>query len=56
MPIASTTIFNISIYNNNNDTKLLNEILSDMYHCAQAVSPTQFHHMLKAIADKGRLH
>jgi NAD-dependent histone deacetylase SIR2 len=56
MPMASTTIFNMSMYNNDDDTKLLNEILSDMYHRAQAASPTQFHHVLKAIADEGRLH
>ena len=54
--MASTTIFNMSMYNNDDDTKLLNEILSDMYHRAQAASPTQFHQVLNAIADEGRLH
>ena len=27
-----------------------------MYHRVQAASPTQFHHLLKAIAEEGRLH
>jgi len=44
------------MYNNDDDIKLLNEILSDIYHRAQTVSPTQFHYVLKAIADEGRLH
>jgi NAD-dependent SIR2 family protein deacetylase len=56
MPMASTTIFNMSMYNNDEDTILLNEMLSDMYQRAQAASPTQFHHVLKAIAEEGRLH
>jgi NAD-dependent histone deacetylase SIR2 len=56
MPMASTTIFDMSMYNNDKDTIFLNEILSDMYQRAQAASPTQFHHVLEAIADEGRLH
>lgn len=56
MPMASTTIFNMSMYNNENDTKLINEIFSDMYHRVQGASPTQFHRVLEAIAEEGRLH
>ena len=56
MPMASTTIFNMSMYNNENDTKILNEIFSDMYHRVQGASPTQFHRVLEAIAEEGRLH
>jgi NAD-dependent SIR2 family protein deacetylase len=55
MPMASTRIFNINMYNNDDDTKTFNEILSDMYRRAQAASPTQFHHVLEAIAEEGRL-
>lgn len=56
MPMASTTIFNMSMYNNENDTKLINEIFSYMYHRIQAASPTQFHRVLEAIAEEGHLH
>ncbi|KAG9242017.1 DHS-like NAD/FAD-binding domain-containing protein [Calycina marina] len=56
MPMASTTIFNMSMYNNENDTKILNEIFSDMCHRVQSANPTQFHHVLEAITEEGRLH
>jgi NAD-dependent SIR2 family protein deacetylase len=46
----------MSIYNNDEDIIFLNEILSDIYQRAQAVSPTQFHYVFKAIAEEGRLH
>ena len=56
MPMASTIIFNISIYNNDDNTKLLNEILFNIYYYAQAASPTQFHYVFKAIAEEDRLY
>jgi NAD-dependent histone deacetylase SIR2 len=46
----------MSIYNNDEDIIFLNEILSDIYQRAQAVSLTQFHYVFKAIAEEGRLH
>ena len=56
MPIASTNIFDMNMYHNDEDTARLNEMFSDMYQRAQATSPTQFHHVLEAIAEEGRLH
>ncbi|PVH67379.1 DHS-like NAD/FAD-binding domain-containing protein, partial [Cadophora sp. DSE1049] len=56
MSIVTKNVFNIHMYRNDNDTKKLNEMFSQMYNRAQAASPTQFHHVLAAIAKEGRLH
>ncbi|KAH7363946.1 DHS-like NAD/FAD-binding domain-containing protein [Rhexocercosporidium sp. MPI-PUGE-AT-0058] len=56
MTTASTKIFSSQMYRSDKDTKTLNAAFSDMYNRAQAASPTQFHHVLEAIAKEGRLH
>jgi NAD+-dependent protein deacetylase SIR2 len=49
-------VFNIHMYNNSKSTALLNQVLCEMYHRIEAANPTQFHLMLEALAEEGRLH
>ncbi|KAH8674826.1 DHS-like NAD/FAD-binding domain-containing protein [Tricladium varicosporioides] len=52
---GSRGIFDIHMYNNDTDTKRLNETMCDMYNRAHTARATQFHLMLATIAQEGRL-
>ncbi|KAH6667733.1 DHS-like NAD/FAD-binding domain-containing protein, partial [Halenospora varia] len=55
MPVGSRRIFDMHMYNNDEDTKRLHQMMCDMYHRVHAASATQFHLMLAALAEEGRL-
>ena len=48
-------MFDINMYNNSDLTARLNQMMCDMYHRIQAASPSQFHLLLAALAEEGRL-
>ena len=43
------------MYNSLESTALLNKMMCDMYHQIEAASPTQFHLVIAALAEEGRL-
>jgi NAD+-dependent protein deacetylase SIR2 len=43
------------MYNSTESTALLNEMMYDMYRRIEAASPTQFHLVIAALAEEGRL-
>jgi NAD-dependent histone deacetylase SIR2 len=48
-------MFDMSMYNDPESTKLLNQVMCDMYRYIETSSPTQFHRVLKGLAEERRL-